>query len=90
MFAVKAKEKMDLDDDERTARFIQEQVEKGAATEKNVREAEYTELKRDNEDEKCEYGNDSFIDCRPLALYKFQVVQDSWWEYKDQKHSIHF
>ena len=49
---VKAKEKMDMDDSEREARLIQQQIERAAKHEKNVTEAEYTELKRENEEEK--------------------------------------
>ncbi|KAH3819070.1 hypothetical protein DPMN_120800, partial [Dreissena polymorpha] len=48
----KAKERMDMDDNERAARMIQEQVERGMKAERNAHEAEYTELKRDNEEEK--------------------------------------
>ena len=49
---VKAKEKMDMDDSEREARLIQQQIERAAKHDKNVTEAEYTELKRENEEEK--------------------------------------
>lgn len=49
---VRAKERMDMDDNERMAKLIQEQIERGAQAEKNVKEAEYTELKRATEDEK--------------------------------------
>ncbi|XP_053377860.1 DNA/RNA-binding protein KIN17-like isoform X2 [Mercenaria mercenaria] len=48
----KVKERMDMDDNERMAKLIQEQVERGAKAEKNLKESEYTELKRENEDEK--------------------------------------
>ncbi|XP_052778994.1 DNA/RNA-binding protein KIN17-like [Mya arenaria] len=50
--AVQAKERMDMDDNERAARFIQEQVERGAKVGKPVPETEYTELVRENEEEK--------------------------------------
>ena len=43
---------MDMDDNERMAKLIQEQVERGAKAEKNLKESEYTELKRENDDEK--------------------------------------
>ena len=49
---VKAKEKMDMDDNERSARLIQQQIERAAKQEKNVTEAEFTELLRENEEEK--------------------------------------
>ena len=49
---VKAKEKMDMDDSEREAKLIQQQIERAAKQEKNVIETEFTELKRENEEEK--------------------------------------
>jgi len=52
--ALQKKEKMDLDDEERRARFIQQQVErshKDADTESPM----YTEMQRQNEDEKVEF-----------------------------------
>ena len=49
---IKAKEKMDMDDSERAARLIQQQIERATRTEKNVTETEFTELKRENEEEK--------------------------------------
>lgn len=48
----RAKERMDMDDNERMAKLIQEQVERGAKMEKNVKDSEYTELVRESEDEK--------------------------------------
>ncbi|XP_053377861.1 DNA/RNA-binding protein KIN17-like isoform X3 [Mercenaria mercenaria] len=53
----KVKERMDMDDNERMAKLIQEQVERGAKAEKNLKESEYTELKRENEDEKGVHKN---------------------------------
>nr|KAG5697469.1 hypothetical protein BaRGS_029360 [Batillaria attramentaria] len=50
--ASRAKEKMDMDDEERTAQFIQKQIERAAETGKQHAEVEYTELKRDDEGEK--------------------------------------
>ena len=47
---------MDLDDNERSAKLIQQQIERASKTEKNVTEAEFTELKRDNEEEKGSFG----------------------------------
>ena len=49
---VKAKEKMDMDDSEREAKLIQQQIERAAKQEKYVIETEFTELKRENEEEK--------------------------------------
>ncbi|KAL4226249.1 hypothetical protein ACF0H5_014232 [Mactra antiquata] len=49
---LKTKERMDMDDNERMARLIQQQVERGAKAEKNVHETEFTELNRTNADEK--------------------------------------
>ncbi|KAL3853676.1 hypothetical protein ACJMK2_017199 [Sinanodonta woodiana] len=54
--AIKAKEKMDMDDAERAARYIQEQIERVAKLEKNVTETEFTELKRENEEEKVAFN----------------------------------
>lgn len=54
IFLVRAKERMDMDDNERMAKLIQEQIERGAKAEKNLKETEYTELKRTDEDEKGE------------------------------------
>lgn len=48
----KAKEKMDMDDEERTARLIQKQIERAAEQGTSAKEVEYTELKRENEEEK--------------------------------------
>jgi DNA/RNA-binding protein KIN17 len=52
MEQVKAKEKMELDDEERAAKFIQNQIERATAQGQSIQQTEYTELKRDNEDEK--------------------------------------
>ncbi|KAK3101337.1 hypothetical protein FSP39_002831 [Pinctada imbricata] len=50
--ATRAKEKMELDDEERTAKFIQRQIERAREQEKNPTESNFTELKRENEEEK--------------------------------------
>ncbi|XP_050413490.1 DNA/RNA-binding protein KIN17 [Patella vulgata] len=50
--AIKAKEKIDLDDEERTSKFIQKQIEKAALNEKRKTETEFTDLNRQDEDEK--------------------------------------
>lgn len=52
MEQIKAKEKMELDDEERAAKFIQNQIERATAQGQSIQQTEYTELKRDNEDEK--------------------------------------
>lgn len=54
--SVKAKEKMDMDDSEREAKLIQQQIERGAMSEKNVTETEFTELMRENEEEKVTFN----------------------------------
>lgn len=41
-----------MDDSEREAKLIQQQIERGAMSEKNVTETEFTELMRENEEEK--------------------------------------
>ena len=43
-----------MDENERTARHIAQQVERGAKAEKHVRESEFTELKRDTDEDKGE------------------------------------
>lgn len=67
---VRAKERMDMDDNERMAKLIQEQVERGAKTEKNVKETEFTELVRENEDEKVvvSLGAAKKADIKPLSV----------------------
>ena len=50
--AVKAKEKMDMDDAERTSHFIQKQIERDRETGKLSAPSEFTELQRDDEEEK--------------------------------------
>lgn len=54
--AVRAKEKMDMDDEERTAQFIQKQIERAAESGKQQEEVEYTELKREDEGEKVTFS----------------------------------
>lgn len=54
--AIRAKEKMDMDDQERTAQFIQKQIERAAETAKSQSSIEYTELQREDEGEKGENG----------------------------------
>ncbi|XP_074649981.1 DNA/RNA-binding protein KIN17-like [Tubulanus polymorphus] len=54
--ALKNKEKMELDDEERNQKFVEEQMKRAAATEKSKPQAEFTELKRDNEEEKVAFS----------------------------------
>lgn len=54
--AVKAKERMDMDDAERTSQFIQKQIERAAESAKHISPAEYTELQRQDEDEKVVFS----------------------------------
>lgn len=49
---IKAKEKMELDDEERAAKFIRDQIERASAQGQEVKQTEFTDLKRENEDEK--------------------------------------
>ncbi|GAB6021500.1 DNA/RNA-binding protein kin17 [Chamberlinius hualienensis] len=53
--ALATKVKMDKDDEERIADFVAQQVER-ANEQKQVEEIEYTELKRENEDEKVVFA----------------------------------
>ncbi|XP_052676740.1 DNA/RNA-binding protein KIN17-like [Crassostrea angulata] len=48
----KAKEKMDMDDEERTASLIQKQIKRAAEQGTVAKDVEYTELKRESEEEK--------------------------------------
>ena len=47
---------MDLDDEERTAKFIQQQIERANSAQKEVQIAEATELKRESEEEKVTFA----------------------------------
>ncbi|XP_033106526.1 DNA/RNA-binding protein KIN17-like isoform X2 [Anneissia japonica] len=50
------REKIEEDDEERMQKFIQKQIEKASETEKNKNETVYTELKRDDEDDKITFN----------------------------------
>jgi len=52
--AVQKKEKMDLDDEERRARFIQQQIER-SSKDSDTENPTYTEIQRQTEDEKVEF-----------------------------------
>lgn len=55
--ANKAKEKMEMDDEERSAKFIEKQIQRASGSEKVKKiEPEFTELKRDNEEEKVAFN----------------------------------
>lgn len=56
MEASAAKEKMEMDDEERTSRFIQKQIEKAAAQEKEKPVTEFTELQRENDEDKVTFS----------------------------------
>ncbi|KAL8595195.1 hypothetical protein ACOMHN_013868 [Nucella lapillus] len=53
--SVRAKERMDMDDEERTSHFIQKQIERAAESAKQAPTVEYTELQRQDEDEKVTF-----------------------------------
>ncbi|GFN94549.1 DNA/RNA-binding protein kin17-like [Plakobranchus ocellatus] len=50
--ALKAKEKMEVTDEERTMKFIDKQIERAKETQQITTEAEFTELKRNDEEER--------------------------------------
>ena len=50
------KDKMEMDDEERTARLIQKQIERAQASAKHREVSEATELKREKEDEKVAFN----------------------------------
>ncbi|RUS70827.1 hypothetical protein EGW08_021410 [Elysia chlorotica] len=50
--ALKAKEKMEFTDEERTMKFIGKQIERAKGTQQTPTEAEFTELKREDDGEK--------------------------------------
>jgi DNA/RNA-binding protein KIN17 len=54
--ALAAKEKMEMDDEERMQRQIEKQIGRDAKTGKRVSKTEFTELKRDNEEEKVVFS----------------------------------
>lgn len=67
--AAKAKERMDMNDDEKMARFIEKQIERAAESEKNKKESEATELQRESEDEK---GEQHVVSCS-TSYWMFQT-----------------
>ena len=56
-----------MDDNEREARLIEEQVRRGAITEKHAAEPTFTELQRDSEEEKGEQSYLAFCPCCPCC-----------------------
>ncbi|XP_064632494.1 DNA/RNA-binding protein KIN17-like [Lineus longissimus] len=54
--ALAAKERMEMDDEERMQRQIEKQIERDAKVAKCVPKTEFTELKRDNEEEKVVFS----------------------------------
>lgn len=53
---LKKKEKLDLDDEERIMKHIQEQVARGQGQGQGSKESDFTELQRDNEEEKVTFS----------------------------------
>lgn len=53
--AVAKKEKLDMDDEERMAKFLQKQIESGKTQENCARETVYTELRKESEEEKVTF-----------------------------------
>ncbi|XP_067683809.1 DNA/RNA-binding protein KIN17-like [Haliotis asinina] len=68
--AVKAKEKMDMDDEERTARFIQQQISRASQSDTKLHNPEFTELKREDEEEKVTFCLDSGAKKKEEAMFK--------------------
>jgi DNA/RNA-binding protein KIN17 len=54
--AVKAKEKMDVSDDEKVAKFIERQIERAKEAGTSKDESEFTELKRDDDSDKVAFS----------------------------------
>ena len=54
--AMEKKEKMDMDDQERAERFLQQQIERAAANAPDKPAIEATELQRENEEEKVTFS----------------------------------
>ncbi|CAI9722006.1 RNA-binding KIN17-like [Octopus vulgaris] len=70
--AVKAKERMDMDDEERNAKFIEKQIQRASVTEKVKAEPEYTELKRECE-EKVTFNLGTFVKKKEEELKKTEL-----------------
>ena len=62
--AAAAKEKMKMDDEEKTAKFIEQQVEKAQREGKETPASEFTELQRENEEEKGKLWSSLIFMCR--------------------------
>lgn len=54
--AAQKKEKMELDDQERAQKFIEQQIKRASATGKEKDAAEFTELQRQDEEEKVAFS----------------------------------
>ncbi|KXJ74463.1 hypothetical protein RP20_CCG013554 [Aedes albopictus] len=76
------KQKMDKDDEERLAEFIEEQVRRGHKEEEPSSSTSYTELKRDNEEEtiklNLKLGTTIKVESKPIKLEKrpFETAAD--------------
>ncbi|XP_036433154.1 DNA/RNA-binding protein KIN17 [Colossoma macropomum] len=85
------KKKQDLDDEERSARFIEEQVRRGREGKEPEEEPVFTELKRDNEEEKVTFNLGSSAAVGPskasssLGPSGFKVTPST--KRKDHSHS---
>ncbi|KAL6459838.1 hypothetical protein MHYP_G00315970 [Metynnis hypsauchen] len=88
------KKKQDLDDEERSARFIEEQVRRGREGKEPEEEPVFTELKRENEEEKVTFNLGSSASGGPskasasLAPSGLKVTTST--KRKDQSHSVNF
>ena len=68
------KEKMDLDDEEKTARFIEQQIRKAAHAERNTTHAaEFTDLHREHHDQKGRSGDSRPGRAIPGQVGRFQA-----------------
>ena len=63
--AVNKKEKMDLDDEERIAKFVKKQIEKAGPSTASSSATEATELKRDDEEQKVAFSLDTKVSEKP-------------------------
>lgn len=76
--AVAKKEKLEMDDDERAARQLQQQIERASASQTSIIVPEFTELQRENEDDTigfslgdlCRQKQDNVKDFKPSNAFK--------------------
>ncbi|XP_041457978.1 DNA/RNA-binding protein KIN17-like isoform X2 [Lytechinus variegatus] len=72
--AMKKKDKMDLDDEERIMKHIQEQVSRGESY--GSKQTEFTELKRDDEEEKVTFSFGSSASMSAGGSQESQTIQN--------------